>query len=79
MVVARQSIAGRTLEKDFGAWLRQIGKVGGSRVWVVFARAGPKSRGTRAKKIISADRSACRTLRNACYLTARLCGAGRKM
>jgi len=70
MVVARQSIAGWTLEKDFGAWLRQIGKVGGSRVWVVFARAGPKSRGTRLteqKKIIAADRSACRALRNACY------------
>ena len=47
MVVARQSIAGWTLEKDFDAWLRQIGKVGGSRVWVVFASAGPKSRGTR--------------------------------
>ena len=36
-----------SLEKDFGAWLRRIGKVGGSRVWVVFARTGPKSRGTR--------------------------------
>ena len=23
-----------SLEKDFGAWLRRIGKVGGSRVWV---------------------------------------------
>lgn len=47
MVVARQSIAGWTLEKAFDAWLRQIGKVGGFRVWVVFASAGPKSRGTR--------------------------------